>query len=75
MNGGSSPIDSASASFWLPSARVVALRFPTRPARSSRRSATVVTKRLESTRKRSSSASSFVSSLNSRLDVESAGLR
>ena len=43
MNGGSRPIDSASATFWSPSARVVVFRLPISAARSSRRSATVVT--------------------------------
>ena len=75
MNGGRRPIDSASASFWLPSARVVSLRFPIRPARSSRRSARAVTIRELSTRKRSSTGVSLVSSLKRRLEVDSAGFR
>jgi hypothetical protein len=75
MKGGSRPIDSASASFWLPSARVVSFRFPISPARSSRRSASAVTILELSTRKRSRSGVSSVSSLKSRLDVDSAGFR
>ena len=75
MNGGSRPIDSASAAFWLPSARVVSFRFPIRAARSSRRSASAVTILELSTRKCSSSGVSCVSSLKSRLEVDSAGFR
>ena len=75
MKAGSRPIDSASASFWLPSARVVSLRLPISAARSSRRSASAVTSRELSTRKRSSTGGVAVSSLNSRLEVDSAGFR
>ncbi len=75
MKGGSCSIESASASFWSPSARVVSFRFPIRPARSSRRSATAVTSFALSTRKRSSTGVSLVSSLKRRLDVDSAGFR
>jgi len=75
MNGGSSPIDSASASFWLPSARVVRFAFPTSAASSVRRSASVVTRRELSTRKRSRAGVSRVSSWNSRLVEDSDGFR
>ena len=53
MNGGNRPIDSASAAFWSPNARVVVFKLPISPARSSRRSAIVVTSRELSTRNRS----------------------
>ena len=75
MKAGSRLSDSASASFWLPSARVVRFAFPTRAASSVRRSASVVTSRELSTRKRSSVGVSRVSSWNSRLVDDSDGLR
>ena len=50
-------------------------RLPIRPERSSRRSASAVTSFELSTRKRSSIGWSLVSSLNRRLEVDSAGFR
>ena len=75
MKSGNRAIASASASFSFPSARVVALRFPISAARSSRRSASVVTSFALSTRNASSSGVSRFSSRNSRLEVDSAGFR
>ena len=72
---GRRPIDSASASFWLPIAVVVVASSSTRPARSSRRSAMSVTSWEEETMKRSSSGVSRLSSRNSRLEAASDGLR
>ena len=75
MNGGSCSIDSASAACSEPIAVVVVARWSTRPARSSRRSATSVTSLEEATTKRSSSGVSRLSSLNSLLEADSDGLR
>ena len=54
---------------------VVVLRLPISDARSSRREASVVTSREESTRKRSSACGSWRSSMNSREEVANWGLR
>ena len=75
MNGGSRSTESASACFWAPSAWNVVLRFETVPERSFSRAASAVTSFELSTRKRSNSGSSRVSSPNRRLPVERAGLR
>jgi hypothetical protein len=53
----------------------VELRFPIRLARSSRRSESAVTKRDESTRKRSSTGGSWRSSSNRRVLAASCGFR
>ena len=74
-NGGRRSTDSASASFWLPSALKVVPRFETTPRRLPRRSASAVTSADESTRNRRSSRSSRVSSPKRRAPVESAGFR
>ena len=75
MNGGSCSIASASAACSEPIAVVVVARLSTRPARSSRRSATSVTSFEEATMKRSSSGVSRLSSLKSLLEADSDGLR
>jgi hypothetical protein len=75
MKGGRFSIACASSALRLASAPVVSFRLPTSPARSSRRSASAVTSRELSTRKRSSTGVSRVSSLKRRRDVDSAGLR
>ena len=72
---GSRPSAWPSATFSSPIARAVAFVLPTRPERSSRRSASAPTSREESTRKRVSAGSSSVSWPTSRREVESSGLK
>ena len=75
MKSGSCPIASASAAFCTAIAWKVELALPISAARSFLRSATSVTRLALSWRKRVSSGVSRLSSLNRRLDVDSAGLR
>jgi hypothetical protein len=75
MKSGNLEIASASATLSVPSARVVALRFPISAARSSRRSATALTRRALSVMNPSRTGVSSLSSRNRRLVVESAGFR
>jgi hypothetical protein len=75
MNGGKRSIDSASADCCLPRAPKVEFRLRTTPVRSSRLDARVFTSVDESTRNRSSRASSRVSSWKRRAPVENAGFR
>ena len=75
MKSGKREIASSSASRWLPSARKVALALPTNAASSLRFSASALTSVELSWRKRDSSGESRLSSPNSRLEVDSAGLR
>ena len=75
MKSGRRPMASASEAFWAPIACVVALRLATSAERSSRFWATAVTRCALSPRKCSSTGVSRFSSLNRRLEVDSAGFR